>query len=93
MPCPDLLNSLLGIIFRFPDSQIAMTADSESMFLQVAVPKDENIFFRFLWQPDPTETVDVYEYKRHVFGASSHTYVKYALRKQQKIAKVITQTR
>ena len=52
------------------------------MFLQVAVPKDECKFLRFLWRPKPTQTVDVYEYKRHVFGArSSPTCVIYAPRK------------
>ena len=40
VPGPDLLRSLLGIIFRFRENKIAMTADIESMFLQVAVPFD-----------------------------------------------------
>ena len=34
MTDPDLLNSLLGIIFRFRENPVAMTADIESMFLQ-----------------------------------------------------------
>ena len=82
MPGPDLLNSLLGIIFRFRESFIAMTMDIEFMFLQKAVAKDECKFIKSLRQPNPTQTVDVYEYKRHVFGARiSPTCVKYALRK------------
>ncbi|XP_075253240.1 uncharacterized protein LOC142345042 [Convolutriloba macropyga] len=82
MPGPDLLNSLLGIKFRFRESFIAMTMDIEFKFLQVAVAKDECKFIKFHRQPNPTQTVDVYEYKRHVFGArSSPTCVKYALRK------------
>ena len=36
---PDLLRNLVGIVFRFREHLIAITADIESMFLQVAVPK------------------------------------------------------
>ena len=35
---PDLLQNLVGIIFRFREHQIALTADIEAMFLQVKVP-------------------------------------------------------
>ena len=34
----DLLQSLVGIIFKFREHQIALTADIEAMFLQVKVP-------------------------------------------------------
>ena len=80
VPGPDLLRSLLGIIFRFRENKIAMTADIESMFLQVAVPKEECRYLRFLWRSDPNNDIDVYEYNRHVFGArSSPICVNYAL--------------
>ena len=62
MPGPDLLNSLLGIIFRFRENPVAMTADIESMFLQVAVPPHECRFLRFLWRSNPADHVDTYEY-------------------------------
>ena len=35
---PDLLHGLIGTIFRFREGPIALTADIESMFLQVQVP-------------------------------------------------------
>ena len=60
-PGPDLLNTLFGITFRFRESQITMTADIESMFLQVVVPQYECKFPRFFWRPNPTQTVDVNE--------------------------------
>ena len=44
---PDLLQSLIGIIFRFREHPIALSADMESMFLQVAVPIDENRCLQF----------------------------------------------
>ena len=68
---PDLLRYLVRIVFRFRELEIAMTADIESMFLQVAVPKDECKCLRFLWRDKPSETVGIYEYTRHVFGAKS----------------------
>ena len=68
---PDLLLKLVGIVFRFREQEIAMTADIESMFLQVAVPKEECKCLRFLWRDKPSDAVGFYEYTRHVFGAKS----------------------
>ena len=67
----DLLRNLVGIVFRFREHKIAMTADIGSMFLQVAVPKEECKCLRFLWRDEPSDTVGIYEYTRHVFGAKS----------------------
>ena len=80
LPGPDLLHSLIGIIFRFREHQIALSADIEAMFLQVAVPKDDSRCLRFLWREDPERRIEIYEYTRHVFGAtSSPTCANYAL--------------
>ena len=68
---PDLLRNLVGIVFRFREHEIAMTADIESMSLQVAVPKEECKCLRFLWRDKPIDTVGIYEYTKHVFGAKS----------------------
>ena len=68
---PDLLRNLVEIVFRFREHEKAMTADIESMFLQVAVPKEECKCLRFLWRDKPSDTVGNYEYTRHVFGAKS----------------------
>ena len=82
MSGPDLLRNLLGIIFRFREKEYAITADIESMSLQVAVPKNECKFLRFLWRSDPNSKMETYEYKRHIFGAkSSPTCVNYALQR------------
>ena len=50
---PDLLQSLIGIIFRFREYQIALSADIEAMFLQVAVPYNESRCLQLLWREDP----------------------------------------
>ena len=79
---PDLLQSLIGIIFRFREHQIALSADIEAMFLQIAVPSDDCRRLQFLWREHPEQKmeVEVYEYTRHVFGAkSSPTCANYAL--------------
>ena len=77
---PDLLQSLIGIIFRFREHQIALSADIEAMFLQIAVPSDDNRCLRFIWREYPEQRIEVYEYTRHVFGAkSSPTCANYAL--------------
>ena len=66
---PDLLRNLIGMVFWFREHEIVMTADIESMFLQVAVQKEECNCLRFLWRDKPSHTVGSSEYTRHVFGA------------------------
>ena len=86
---PDLIRNLVGIVFRFGEHEIAMTADIESMFLQVAVPKEECKCLRFLWRDKPSDTVGIYEYTRHVFGAkSSPTCANYGLQQSGRDNKV-----
>ena len=82
---PDLLQNLIGIIFRFREQKIAITADLEAMFLQVKVPPEDCKVLSFLWRDNPNEPIKVYEYGRHIFGAkSSPTCANFAL---QQVAK------
>ena len=66
---PDLLQNLIGIIFRFREQTIAITAHIEAMFLQVKVPPEGCKVLRFLWRDNPNELIKVYEYGRHILGA------------------------
>ena len=68
---PDLLQSLIGTIFRFREHQIALSAVIEAMFLQVAVPSDGSRCLQFLWREDPEQRTEIYEYTQHIFGAKS----------------------
>jgi hypothetical protein len=70
---PDLLNSLTGVFMRFREEKIALSADIEAMFNQVAVPKDDQSVLRFLWRDSPDTQIDVYQYRRHIFGAKCPT--------------------
>ena len=38
---PDLLNSCVGVLLRFSQELIAMSADIEAMFSQVVVPEED----------------------------------------------------
>ena len=52
------------------------------MFLQLQVPEHDRSCLRFLWRPKTNESVQIYEYQRHVFGAKSFpTCANYALKR------------
>ena len=79
---PDLLHGLIGTIFRFREGPIVLTADIESMLLQVQDPKQDRSCLRFLWRPRTNVPVQIYDYQRHVFGAkSSPTCANYDLKR------------
>ena len=79
---PDLIHGLIGTIFRFREGPIALTADIESMFLQVQVPEQDRSCLRFLWRPRTNEPVHIYKYQRHVFRAKSFpTCANYAFKR------------
>ena len=82
---PDLLNSLTGIFIRFREEKIALSADIEAMFSQVAVPKEDQPVLRFLWRDSPDSEMETYQYQRHIFGAKcAPTSANYALRRNAK---------
>ena len=67
-------------MFCFQVHPIALSADIEAMFFQIAVPSNDNQSLRFLWREDPEQKMEYYEYTRHVFGAASLlTCANYAL--------------
>ncbi|XP_033728036.1 uncharacterized protein LOC117317344 [Pecten maximus] len=72
LPGPDLLNSLLGIIIRFRQHSVAVSADIEQMFYRFSVPVEHRNYLRFLWHRDNDIDQDLQEYRmtRHVFGNS-----------------------
>ena len=81
MAGPDLLQSLIGINFRFSEKQIAVTADVEARFCQKKVPAANCKVLSFLWGENQTKSIFVFECGRHISGAkSSATCVNYALR-------------
>ena len=81
---PDLTNTLVGVLTRFREEPIALTADIEKMFYQVRVPSTDCDALRFLWWPkgDLSKDPEEYEMRVHLFGgASSPSCANYALKK------------
>ena len=77
---PDLLSNLTGVILRFRENKLALSADIEQMFMQVKVAPEDRKFLRFLWNNDGR--IETYEYTSHIFGATdSPCIASYALRK------------
>jgi len=81
---PDLTNSLLGVLTRFRQENIAMMADVEAMSHQVRVPEEDTDLLRFLWWPEGDLSQEMVEYEMvvHLFGAtSSASCANFALKK------------
>ena len=77
---PDLLSNLIGVILRFRENKLALSADIEQMFMQVKVAPEDRKFLRFLWNNDCR--IETYEYTSHIFGATdSPCIASYALQK------------
>ncbi|XP_026003932.1 uncharacterized protein LOC113009687 [Astatotilapia calliptera] len=69
---PNMNNSLIGVLIRFREETVAVTADIQQMFHCFQVREDHRNFLRFLWyrNNDPREPVVEYRMKVHVFGNS-----------------------
>ena len=65
---PDLLQNLIFVLLRFRQHKYSVSADIEGMFLQVGVREEDQPSLRFLWREDPTSSVVVHQYTRHIFG-------------------------
>ena len=70
---PDLTNSLVGVLTRFREERIALVADVQEMFYQVAVDPSDHGYLRFLWWPGGmlNDSPKEYYMKVHLFGARS----------------------
>ena len=79
----DLLSNLVGIILHFRESQIAISAEIEQMFMQVNVAPSHRSYLRFLW--DPNGKIEEYEYTSRIFVATSSPCIaSHALRRSAK---------
>ena len=80
---PDLTNRLLGILMRFREHPIAISADIEAMFHQVRVAEEHRDYLRFLWWPegDTDKPAEMYRMTVHLFGGTwSPSVCTFALR-------------
>ena len=84
---PDLTNGLLGILLRFRQFPVAVSADVEAMFHQVRVPEEDRDVLRFLWWPDGNREMKAETYRMavHLFGGTwSPSVCSYALQQTAK---------
>lgn len=69
---PDMTNSLVGVLLRFRQGNVAFAADVEAMFHQVKVREEDQDALRFLWWTNGLDKPpDVYVMQVHIFGAAS----------------------
>ena len=65
---PDLLNNLLGVLMRFREHPVAVLADIEGMFMQIAIHQIDQSALQFLWLAD--NQIQQYQFTRLIFGAN-----------------------
>ena len=63
---PDLMNSLLGVLFRFRMETTAVMCDIEQMFHSFHVDPGHRDLLRFLWYEDNTPGKRIVEYRMNV---------------------------
>lgn len=81
---PDMTNNLVGILIRFRQEPVAITADIEQMFYNFIVREDHQNYLRFLWFKNNDISGEIMEcrMKVHVFGNSpSPAVATYGLRR------------
>ena len=84
LPGPDINNQLMGVLLRFRCGRYAYSADIETMFYQVKVPKEQRDYLRFLWWQDGDINKNIIELRMtsHPFGAcSSPSIANFALKR------------
>lgn len=69
---PDLLNSLIGVLIRFRERQVAVSADIREMFLQIKIIEEDQKAQLFFWRGmDRTMQPQLYKMTSMTFGATS----------------------
>ncbi|XP_062716588.1 uncharacterized protein LOC134292002 [Aedes albopictus] len=67
---PDLTVSLVAVLIRFRERNIAIGGDLREMFHQIAIRSTDKQYLRFLWRDHPEEQPRVYIMDVAIFGAS-----------------------
>lgn len=71
LPGPDFLQSLLGILMRFREGKVALTADIKEMFPQIKIRENDRDAQRFLWRDDSSSSIKTFRMSSMIFGACS----------------------
>ena len=65
---PNYINSLPNVLMAWRWNEVAYSGDIRKMFNQVLVDPDDQVFHRFLWRSDRSETPSVFQWLRLNFG-------------------------
>ena len=66
---PDLLNDLFGVVLRFRENEVAVSADISKMYQRVLIPEEDKHVHRFLWRNLETDKPpDIYKMNVLTFG-------------------------
>ena len=69
MKGPDLLNNLFGVLLRFRENEVAISADVSKMYHRVLIPEQDQHVHRYLWRNMETDRApDVYVKTVLTFG-------------------------
>lgn len=67
---PDLFNSLLDVLFKFREGEVAISGDVREMFLMVQIKKEDQESQCFLWRDgDQEKEPEIFMMQRMLFGA------------------------
>ncbi|XP_072937318.1 uncharacterized protein [Epargyreus clarus] len=78
---PDLLLALPGVLFRFREKSVAVTADIQEMFLQIKIRKEDQPAQQFLWRGDDRDKPPRhYKMTSMIFGAASSPFMAHFVR-------------
>ncbi|XP_045487136.1 uncharacterized protein LOC123689754 [Pieris rapae] len=81
---PNLQPDLFAVILRFRTFPIAFCADVKQMYLQLKTLPEHNKYQRVYYRFDPSDPLQLFEFKRVCFGFSSSPYL--ALRTLKQLA-------
>ena len=65
---PNYINSLPNVLIAWRWNEVAYSGDIRKMFNQVLVHPDDQVFHRFLWRSDRSESPSVFQWLRLNFG-------------------------
>ena len=74
----NLLNGLVGVLNRFRLGRFACMADLSKCFFHVALPREQQDWFRLVWFKDNEIDIgktQIYRFTRHVWGINSSPYI------------------
>ena len=75
---PNTLPQIIGILFRFRVSKIALISDIKQVFLNVSIPESDGDFLQFLWVNDinSSETeIIIRRFTRVAFGTTASQFL------------------